>query len=115
MNFEKHRAELSQESYEELSLKTIAFRFPHGSVERALLHGRWRGTRGKGKGPTLLFGNHKDPRAAYESAEEMLGDYFDEIFQQDYSRRSFFWTRKMVRRIQGRVPVSELPLPAEYR
>lgn len=115
MRFESWLHQRFENERGKLSVKTIALYFPDKSVEKVLLHGRWRQTRGGNKSPTLLFGNHRDPRLAYESAEEMLGAYFDEIFAQEYSRRSSFWTRKMIRAIQRRVPVQELPLPAEYR
>lgn len=92
-----------------LSLKTIAHMFPPGSIERVLLHGRWQKTRGRGRKPTLLFGNHTDPRCALAAVEELAGTYFDELFRQYNSRQKPFWHDAMIQAVQDRTPVYELP------
>jgi hypothetical protein len=96
-----------------ISLKTIAFLFPSGSLERVYLHGKWQIERGRN--PSIGYGNHPTPRQAFVTVDAVLGSYFDEIRHQEYSRQGFFWTEKMVLGIQNRVSVHKLPLPCPYR
>lgn len=96
-----------------ISLKTIAFLFPAGSIERIYLHGKWQIERGRN--PSLTYGNHRTARTAFLQAQEMVGPYFDEIRRQHFSRQDFFWHPEMIIAIQKKSPVTELPLPAAYR
>ena len=41
-----------------VSLKTIAMRFPPGSIERVYLHGTWQLERGRN--PSMLYGKALD-------------------------------------------------------
>ena len=90
-----------------ISLKTIAFRFPEGSLERVYLHGLWQ--LGRGRNPSMYFGNHPTPQHAFEAADEMLGSYFNEIRQQVYSRQDWFWNEAMVQAVLNRAKVTDLP------
>jgi hypothetical protein len=90
-----------------LSLKTIAFLFPEGSIERAYLHGRWQ--RSRGRNPSLTFGNEKQAHRFYAAAHADLGDYFDQIFQLPFSRRKFFWHQEMITAVESRAPIEQLP------
>lgn len=96
-----------------ISLKTIAMRFPPGSIERVYLHGTWQIERGRN--PSMLFGNHYSTREAYQTAKTMLGTYFDEIRRQHYSRQDFFWDEQMITNVINRVPVRKLQLCGTYR
>lgn len=96
-----------------ISLKTIAFLFPSGSLERIYLHGKWQLERGRN--PSMNYGNHPTPRQAFVAANQMLGKYFDEIRHQECSRQDWFWNKKMVDEVKKRTPVSKLPLPMPYR
>ncbi len=96
-----------------ISLKTIAFLFPSGSLERIYLHGKWQIERGRN--PSMNYGNHPTPRQAFVAVDEMLGKYFDEIRHQEYSRQDFFWNERMVEAVRQRTLVSKLPLPMPYR
>ena len=96
-----------------ISLKTIAMRFPVGSIERVYLHGTWQIERGRN--PSLLFGNHHSAREAYQAANAMLGDYFNEIRRQHYARHDFFWDAQMILDVMNRVPVHQLQLCGAYR
>lgn len=96
-----------------ISLKTIAHRFPSGSIERTYWHGKWQ--RERGRNPSLVFGNHRSPRDAFAVADDLLGMYFTELRAQDYSRHDFFWHPEMIGAIQRRTPVDQLPLPCPYR
>ena len=95
-----------------ISLKTIAMRFPPGSIERVYLHGTWQLERGRN--PSMSYGNHQSTREAYAAAKTMLGPYFDEIRQQHCARQDFFWDSRMVADVMNRVPVSELQLCGPY-
>lgn len=57
-----------------ISLKTIAMRFPAGSIERVYLHGTWQIERGRN--PSMTYGNHHSTREAYATAKAVLGGYF---------------------------------------
>ncbi len=96
-----------------ISIKTIAFLFPEGSLERVYLHGTWQIERGRN--PSMRYGNHRSTRTAYEELKSSLGLYFDEIRRQEYSRHDFFWTDEMITAVQRRVPVGDLPLVKAYR
>ncbi len=96
-----------------ISLKTIAFLFPVGSMERIYLHGKWQIERGRN--PSMTFGNHQTARDAYVTINDMLGSYFDEVRHQEYSRHRFFWSDNIITSIQKKKPVSELRLPCAYR
>lgn len=96
-----------------ISLKTIAMRFPPGSIERVYLHGTWQIERGRN--PSMLYGNHWSAGKAYTAAKDMLSTYFDEIRRQHNARQSFFWDDQMIHDVMNRVPVRELKLCAEYR
>jgi hypothetical protein len=96
-----------------ISLKTIAMRFPAGSIERVYLHGTWQMERGRN--PSMLYGNHHSARVAYAAAKAMLGSYFDEIRRQHYARQDFFWSDQMIVDVTNRVPVRELRLMDKYR
>ena len=96
-----------------VSLKTIAFLFPEGSLERVYLHGTWQ--RERGRNPSMRYGNHQSTRTAYEEVKILLKPYFDEIRRQEYSRHDSFWTDEMVTAVQQRVPVRDLPLVEAYR
>ena len=96
-----------------ISLKTIAFLFPSGSLERIYLHGKWQIERGRN--PSMNYGNYSTPRQAFAAVDEMLGKYFDEIRHQECSRQNFFWHERMIEAVQQRMPVSKLPLPMPYR
>lgn len=93
---------------ENISLKTIAFKFPNDSVHRVYLHGKWQQGRGKGRKPTLLFGNHTDPREAFASAQEMVGDYWDDLQRIHCCRSRWFWDDNVVSMIMNHVPVGEI-------
>lgn len=88
-----------------LSLKTIAFRFPPGSMERVYLHGIWQKSRGRN--PSLLFGNHTDTLTAFESAKEGVGDYLEKVRRLPFSRH-WPWSNHLVHQIRNRAPVSEI-------
>ena len=96
-----------------ISLKTIAFLFPSGSLERVYLHGKWQIERGRN--PSMFHGNHPTPRQAFAAVDAVLGTYFDEIRHQECSRRRWFWHEAMVDGVTKRTPVSKLPLLLPYR
>jgi hypothetical protein len=96
-----------------ISLKTIAFLFPTGSLERIYLHGKWQIERGRN--PSMNYGNHPTARQSFKAVEEMLGNYFDEVRHQEYSRQDFFWNERMIKAVKAREPVISLPLPMPYR
>lgn len=79
---------------ERISLRTIAFLFPEHSVQRVYLHGLWQ--RSRNRNPTLTLSNQRDPRLAFEMAQEMVGDYFATIRRIPYSRQAWFWSEERV-------------------
>ncbi len=66
------------------SLKTIAQSFPRGTIEFVYLHGMWQ--RERGRNPTMLFGNHTDPKEAFGVACELAGPYIERVRQIPLSR-----------------------------
>jgi len=86
-----------------LSLKTIAWSFPSGSVERVYLHGMWQ--RERGRQPTLLYGNHTNPRLAFASAQLLIGPYIESVRKIPFSR-THDWSN-WVEKIMNRVPVDQ--------
>ena len=96
-----------------ISLKTIGFRFPAGSLERIYLHGKWQLERGRA--PSMCFGNHRTPREAFAAVDALLGEYFDEIRHQVCSRQDWFWSEAMVEAVIRQVKVPELPSVYDYR
>jgi hypothetical protein len=88
-----------------LSLKTIAMRFPHNSVERVYLHGRWQQERNRD--PSMVFGNHHDPKSAFDSAQQMVGGYLESIRRLPYSRH-WPWSPDLVKAIRRKTPTDEL-------
>jgi hypothetical protein len=95
-----------------ISLKTIAFRFPEGSLERIYLHGKWQLERGRS--PSMNFGNHPTPRHAFAAVDTLLGSYFDEIRHQVCSRQDWFWNEAMVEGVMNKVKVPKLPSVYDY-
>ena len=90
-----------------LSLKTIAFKFPLGSMERTYLHGMW--AKSRGKNPSLLVrGNHASPRDAFQSAQECVGPYLEEIRQQPFSRQWDWENPRLVEAILNNVPAERV-------
>lgn len=59
------------------SLNTIVKSFPRGTIEFVYLHGMWQKERGRG--PTMLYGNHTDPRRAFAIAKEIVGPYIESV------------------------------------
>ena len=96
-----------------ISIKTIAMRFPAGSIERVYLHGTWQIERGRN--PSMVYGNHHSTREAYATAKAMLGVYFDEIRRQHYARQDFFWNSQMISDVMNRTLVRELLLCGLHR
>ena len=87
------------------SLKTIAFWFPEGSIERTYLHGKWQ--RQRGRNPSLLYGNHTDCGEAFVAAKLLLESYFDEIFKIPYIRQTR-WNKRFIDRVRARCPVGSI-------
>lgn len=96
-----------------ISLKTIAMMFPSDSIERVYLHGKWQIERGRN--PSMVFGNHYNPRNAFVVADEMLGNYFDEIRHQVSSRSEYFWDQEMIDGVMKRTPVRNLVPSFQYQ
>lgn len=96
-----------------ISLKTIAMRFPPGSIERVYLHGTWQLERGRN--PSMLYGNHHSTSEAYAAVRDVLETYFNEIRRQHKARQNFFWSDQMVSDVMNRVPVRKLQLCGPYR
>jgi hypothetical protein len=92
-----------------ISLKTIAMLFPSDSVERVCLHGKWQ--LGRGRNPSMVFGNHFNAKEAFVAANEMVGGYFDEIRHLPNSRHRHFWHKALITAVQNRVPAQNLPRP----
>lgn len=86
------------------SLKSIAKSFPTKSIEFVYLHGTWQKERGRN--PTMLFGNHTDPKASYEAACELVGPYIELVRQIPFSRYHT-WTH-WVEQIMTRTPPDKL-------
>lgn len=66
------------------SLKTIAQSFPRATIEFVYLHGAWQKERGRN--PTMLFGNHTDPKEAFSVAKELAGPYIESVRRIPFSR-----------------------------
>ncbi len=86
------------------SIRSIAKSFPRGSIEFVYLHGTWQAERGRN--PTMLFGNHTDPKEAYEAARELAGAYIESVRQIPFSR--YHKWERWVKAIMARVPTAEL-------
>lgn len=69
---------------ERYSLKTISSQFAWESIERCYLHGMWQQERGRN--PTMLYGNHTDPKEAFASAQAMIGEYIESVLRIPFSR-----------------------------
>jgi hypothetical protein len=89
-----------------ISLKTIAMKFPPGSMQRVYLHGKWQKSRGRK--PSMRYGNHKDFGTAYRMAEVAVGQYFDQIRKIPSSRGKYFWGERLIQDIIDSVPPDEL-------
>lgn len=96
-----------------ISLKTIAFLFPVGSMERVYLHGKWQIERGRK--PSMNYGNHPTPKEAFAAVDAILGNYFDDIRRQNYSRWDSFWNSQMIAAVLRKDPVHTLPSVYRYR
>ena len=69
-----------------LSLKTIALHFPAGSLERVYLHGIWQQSRGRNPSESLRNNSNLSPRASFETAEQLIGEYFQSLRRMAYFR-----------------------------
>ncbi len=54
----------------------------------------------------MLFGNHTDPKEAYEAARELAGSYIESVRQIPFSR--YHKWERWVKAIMARVPTDEL-------
>jgi hypothetical protein len=94
-----------------LSLKTIALMFPEHSIQRIYLHGKWQMSRGRN--PSLNTHNQNDPKLSFQVAKAIVGEYFDDIFAEPFSRHDFFWRNYFLREERIRSSVIGRQ-PAEY-
>lgn len=90
---------------ERKSLKTIANRFPFGSLEYVYFHGVWQLSRGRR--PSTCYGNHQTAKESFEHAEALVGDYLESVRRLPYSRY-WPWSYELVEAIQLRRPLGEL-------
>lgn len=90
---------MANKATDRYSLRSIANSFPRGSIEFVYLHGTWQKERGRN--PTMLFGNHKDPKEAYAAACVMAGEYIESIRRIPFSRHHDWnrWVEAIMKRV----------------